>query len=81
MPLPSVTSSWIQVNLGQARKVTGIVIQGCPQNDNWVTKFKIQHSMNGADWHDYINDGAVSEEMTDCGVKKNCFTDCYQRFP
>lgn len=65
MSLPSVTSSWIQVNLGQARKVTGIVIQGCPQNDNWVTKFKIQHSMDGVDWTDYTADGAVSEEMTD----------------
>ncbi|XP_076014518.1 uncharacterized protein LOC143007034 [Genypterus blacodes] len=52
MPSTSATSQWIQVNLGQARKVTGIVIQGCPQNDHWVTKFKIQHSMNGIQWFD-----------------------------
>lgn len=61
LPL-AATSSWIQVNLGETRKVTGIVIQGCPQGDNWVTKFKIQHSMDGASWTDYIADGAVSEQ-------------------
>ncbi len=59
---PPVTSSWIQVNLGQVRKVTGIVIQGCPQADNWVTKFKIQHSLNGATFTDYTADGEVSEQ-------------------
>lgn len=63
-PSPSLaaTSSWIQVNLGETRKVTGIVIQGCPQGNNWVTKFKIQHSMDGASWADYIADGVVSEQ-------------------
>lgn len=59
-PLPA-TSSWIQVNLNQPRKVTGIVIQGCPQNDHWITKFKLQHSMDGATWTNYAADGAVSE--------------------
>ena len=56
------TSSWIQVNLGQTRKVTGIVIQGCPQYDYWITKFKIQHSMDGSAWTDYTADGDVSQE-------------------
>ncbi|XP_036973174.1 macrophage mannose receptor 1 [Acanthopagrus latus] len=53
----STSSSWIQVNLGQTRKVTGIVIQGCPQYDYWVTKFKLQHSMDGLSWTDYTADG------------------------
>lgn len=57
----SAVGSWIQVNLGQTRKVTGIVIQGCPQGDNWVTKFRIQHSMERFNWTDYTADGAVSE--------------------
>lgn len=57
----AATSSWIQVNLNQIRKVTGIVIQGCPQSDSWITKFKLQHSMDGASWSNYINDGEVSD--------------------
>lgn len=56
------TSSWIQVNLGQTRKVTGIVIQGCPQDDHWITKFKIQHSKDGTTWTEYSADGDVSKE-------------------
>lgn len=48
------------MNLGVARKVTGIVIQGCAQGENWVTKFKLQHSMDGATWTDYTADGEVS---------------------
>lgn len=44
--------------------MTGIVIQGCPQNDHWVTKFKIQHSMNGLTWTDYTADGNVSKKCT-----------------
>ncbi|KAA8584470.1 hypothetical protein FQN60_008255 [Etheostoma spectabile] len=62
---PSSTSSWIQVNLGQTRKVTGIVIQGCPQNDHWLTKFKIQHSTDGASWTDYTADGQFFPGSTD----------------
>ncbi|XP_069566819.1 macrophage mannose receptor 1-like, partial [Brachyistius frenatus] len=65
MPLGNPTSSWIQVNLGQTRKVTGIVIQGCPQNDHWITKFKMQHSMDGTTWTDYTADGAFLPGSTD----------------
>lgn len=57
VPSGSATSSWIQVNLGETRKVTGIIIQGCPQNDYWLTKFKLRHSMDGATWTDYTADG------------------------
>lgn len=69
-PSPA-TSSWIQVNLGQTRKVTGIVIQGCPHNDHWLTKFKLQHSMDGTTWTDYTADGQVSQQHLP-GSKVNC---------
>ncbi|KAJ8402327.1 hypothetical protein AAFF_G00368160 [Aldrovandia affinis] len=56
--MPSTAAnSWIQVNLGEAKKVTGVVIQGCPGSDHWVTSFKIQSSVNGIQWTDYISDG------------------------
>ncbi|XP_047200502.1 macrophage mannose receptor 1 [Hippoglossus stenolepis] len=65
MPSGNPTSSWIQVDLGQTRKVTGIVIQGCPHNEHWLTKFKIQHSMDGATWTDYTGDGRFLPGSTD----------------
>ncbi|XP_035247102.1 macrophage mannose receptor 1 [Anguilla anguilla] len=52
-------NSWIQVDLGEAKKVTGITIQGCPGADNWVTTFKIQSSMDGIQWTDYNADGGT----------------------
>ncbi|XP_062340567.1 macrophage mannose receptor 1 [Osmerus eperlanus] len=56
--MPSTpVNSWIQVNLGMVRKVTGIILQGCPQNDHWVTKFRVQHSMDGTSWTNYESDG------------------------
>ena len=61
---PPASSSWIQVNLGQLRKVTGIMVQGCPQYDYWLTKFKIQHSADGTSWTDYTADGPVSKQET-----------------
>ncbi|TNN53351.1 Macrophage mannose receptor 1 [Liparis tanakae] len=60
-----VASSWIQVDLGESRKVTGIVIQGCPQNDHWLTKFKIQHSADGNSWKDHTEDGQFFPGSTD----------------
>ncbi|XP_015231842.1 PREDICTED: macrophage mannose receptor 1-like [Cyprinodon variegatus] len=64
----SASSSWIQVNLGQIRKVTGIVIQGCPQSDHWVTKFKLQHSVDGTSWKDYSADGEFFPGSTDRNI-------------
>uniref|UniRef100_A0A3B5JZX9 F5/8 type C domain-containing protein n=1 Tax=Takifugu rubripes TaxID=31033 RepID=A0A3B5JZX9_TAKRU len=63
--MPSGTSTWIQVNLNQIRKVTGIVIQGCPQSDHWITKFKLKYSMDGASWNDYTADGTFFPGSTD----------------
>uniref|UniRef100_A0A672LX26 F5/8 type C domain-containing protein n=1 Tax=Sinocyclocheilus grahami TaxID=75366 RepID=A0A672LX26_SINGR len=56
--MPSTSAnSWIQVNVGQLKKITGVVIQGCPSSDHWVTKFKIQTSTDGLSWKDYSSDG------------------------
>lgn len=38
------------------------MIQGCPQNDHWLTKFNLQHSMDGLTWTDYKADGVVSKK-------------------
>lgn len=41
------------------KKITGVVIQGCPTEDHWVTKFKVQISLDGVSWDDYKVDGNV----------------------
>lgn len=64
-PSGNPASSWIQVNLGQPKRVTGIVLQGCPQSDHWVTRFKLQHSYDGSSWTDYTADGLFFPGTTD----------------
>ncbi|XP_062410864.1 macrophage mannose receptor 1-like [Sardina pilchardus] len=56
--MPSTSSnSWIQVDLGASKKITGVVVQGCPTADFWVTTFKVQTSIDGTQWNDYTEDG------------------------
>ncbi|XP_026880092.2 macrophage mannose receptor 1 [Electrophorus electricus] len=57
----SPANSWVQVSLSQPKKVTGVVIQGCPTADYWVTKFKVQTSTDGVSWTDYTAEGKVEE--------------------
>ena len=57
---PFAESSWIQVDIGTSKKVTGVVIQGCPTTEHWVTKFRLQTSTDGSQWTDYTQDGGVT---------------------
>ena len=43
---------WIQVDLGVSRLVSGVVMQGKEDEDNWVTKYKVLHSHDGGKWVD-----------------------------
>ncbi|XP_058889912.1 macrophage mannose receptor 1-like [Acipenser ruthenus] len=49
----SAANSWIQVNLGEVKKVTGVVLQGCPTDDHWVKSYKVQISADGSTWTNY----------------------------
>ncbi|XP_007252805.3 macrophage mannose receptor 1 [Astyanax mexicanus] len=61
MPSSPASNSWIQVTLPESKKITGVVIQGCPTADHWVTKFKVQTSLDGVSWTDYTAEGKVEE--------------------
>ncbi|XP_061534240.1 uncharacterized protein LOC133403340 isoform X2 [Phycodurus eques] len=42
--------SWIQVNLGQPRKVTGIVTQECRSSSPLAVIFEMHHCIDGMNW-------------------------------
>ena len=53
-PAQSNTSQWLQVNLGgRCIKVTGVATQGRNDDSEWVTKYKLQYSNNGANFEYY----------------------------
>ena len=46
-------SQWIQVTLGSYTKLTGIATQGRNGHSQWVTKYKLQYSDDGVNFHYY----------------------------
>ena len=46
-------SQWIQVAFGSYTKLTGIATQGRNGNSQWVTKYQLQYSDDGVNFHFY----------------------------
>ncbi|XP_058038766.1 SCO-spondin-like [Ahaetulla prasina] len=44
---------FLQVDLGEPKNLTGVVIQGAGTSDAYVTSFFLRFSLDGARWHDY----------------------------
>ncbi|XP_078667263.1 uncharacterized protein LOC144909086 [Branchiostoma floridae x Branchiostoma belcheri] len=56
---------WLQVDLGEATFVTGVITQG-RQNSyaQWVTSYKLQFSVNGTDWTTYAGSDGSDKVFT-----------------
>ena len=57
-------SEYIQVDIGTMKAVTGVAIQGeggANDGDNYVTKFKLQYSIDNHDWNYYVETGASAK--------------------
>lgn len=71
---------WLQVDLLAIKEVTGVLVQGHPQRDHWVTAFSVQHSVDGKWWHSIMHP-AVSDPFVFAGnedgdtVKRVMFPD------
>ncbi|XP_061142170.1 uncharacterized protein LOC133159170 isoform X1 [Syngnathus typhle] len=62
--IPSkILGSWIQVNLGQRFKVTGIVTQGCTYQLESSNVFELEFSTDGETWHRYPEQLALGTHM------------------
>lgn len=46
------TNEWLQIDLGEEKTVSGIIVQGGKHRENkvFMKKFKIGYSNNGSDW-------------------------------
>ncbi|XP_035687608.1 EGF-like repeat and discoidin I-like domain-containing protein 3 [Branchiostoma floridae] len=54
-----VIGEWLQVDLGGAAKVHGVITQGRADYDQWVTSYKLQFSWDGSSWTTYkASDGS-----------------------
>ena len=48
-------NQWIEVNLYRQTVVTGVNMQGNPSSDKWVTRYKVEFSLDHAVW-EYVPD-------------------------
>jgi lactadherin len=48
-------SEWLQIDLGVASKVTGLMTQGRGNGQEWVTAFMVSYSLDAYDW-EYVED-------------------------
>ncbi|XP_012937328.1 lactadherin, partial [Aplysia californica] len=49
------SSEWLQVDLGVAARVTGVMTQGRGDGTEWVTRFMVSYSMDAYHWN-YVTD-------------------------
>ena len=57
-------NQWIQVGLLRQTTITGVLIQGNPTSDRWVSKFQIQYSLNNVNWL-FVKNDADDNEVRD----------------
>ena len=53
---------WIKADIGTVKYVSGIVLQGRPALDQWVTEYKVQYSYDDVTWS-YVKDAGQNSDM------------------
>ena len=51
---------WLQVDLGNTMRVTGIATQGRPVNSQWVKQYKLEYGEDGQTFAFYRHNGESS---------------------
>ncbi|XP_052800250.1 lactadherin-like isoform X2 [Mya arenaria] len=72
------SSEWLQVDLGVASRVTGVLTQGRADGNEWVTAFMISHSNNAYNWYyvqDQYGNQKIFEGNTDSYSVKHSYLD------
>ena len=72
MALDSDKQPWLQISLYRQTPITGIIVQGREDEDQWVTSYKVQTCLDGISWR-YVpgidSNGGVNVEE----VNMSCF--------
>ena len=67
--LNSDKQPWFQISLYRQTPITGIILQGREDEDQWVTSYKVQTCLDGTSWN-YVPgidiNGEANEEEVSC---------------
>ena len=65
------SSQWLQIDLGiQNTKVTRVATQGRDNSPQWVTKYKLQYSDDGENFHYYTEPVRLKKRVRICLIKR-----------
>ena len=54
-------NQWLKVSLFRQVNITGVIIQGRPSVDQWVTKFKVETSLGNDIWTPVTGENGTEE--------------------
>lgn len=66
LPQYNDMNQWLQVELPQIKKITGIITQGAKSlgKEMYVISYTLQYSNNGIHWNQYTDDEALPSKVS-----------------
>ena len=62
LPATNDQNQWLQIDLYRQVWVSGVVIQGRPDIEEWVTTYQIEYALNGVSW-EFLKDENTKIEV------------------
>ena len=72
--LESDEQPWLQISLYRQTSITGVIVQGREDEDQWVTSYKVQISLDGSSWN-YVLGVDTKGRVSDAEVRISSFSD------
>ncbi|CAH3166795.1 unnamed protein product [Porites lobata] len=67
----NILGQWLQVDLEKYTTVTGLATQGRSDEDQWVTKYRMQYSDDGVSFYLYTEPGVGPQKLFDGNYDRN----------
>ena len=62
VPATNGQGQWFQIDLHRQILVSGVVLQGRPDIEGWVTRYQVEYALDGVSWENF-KDGNTSTEV------------------
>ena len=69
IPATNDNEQWVEVNLYRQTVIAGVIMQGNPSSDKWVTRYKVEFSLDHAMWEQVHDENGTIQSSFKVGVK------------
>ena len=70
VPTINGQDQWLQIDLYHQILVSGVVIQGRPDMEEWVTRYRVEYALDGVSW-ELVKDESTSTEVCNLSLITN----------